>query len=319
MGLFDSKTKTTQNPFETNPWQPQQDYLKTGFAASKGALGTALASNAGISDFTADMNGVQTGALSASNSFNQSVMPGASGAVAAGSAAVGGLPGYQNNASDLYARTGADRTGAIINSAGQYANNPGLQGQIDSALGDVRKAFDQRVGGINSDASATGNINSTRAGVVESLARDDAMDRAATVSSQMRGDAWNNGLSLASQNMSDQFSQQAGANTQLGNSVGLGLDTMSTGAQIGQGALGQQFINGSLTQAQQQAEIEGLRAKGMSEMEIVSKYMGNVGGSYGQQGFTSQTETQPSIFQQVLGGAASVAGAYAGLRKPPVG
>jgi hypothetical protein len=314
VGLFSSKTKTTQDPFETNPWLPQQDYLKTGFGAAKTALNSNLATNAAIPDFTADMNGVQTGALSASNSFNQGLMPSANGAVAAGSAAVGGLGGYQANANSLYTNAGADRTGSIINSAGQFANNPGLQGQIDSALGDVRKAFDQNLSGINSDASATGNINSTRAGVVESLARDDAMDRSAQISSQMRGDAWNNGLSLASQNMSDQFSQQAGANTQLGNSVGLGLDTMSTGADMGQGALGQQFINGSLTQAQAQAEIEGLRAKGMSEQDIVAKYMGNVGGSYGQQGFTSTTTTSPSIFQQVLGGAASVAGAYAGLK-----
>ncbi len=312
--LFKSKTKTTQEPFETNPWAPQQSYLKEGMASASAGLATAQASNDAIPDFVADINPGQTAALDASTNFQNGVLPGANAAVTAGTAAIGGLGAFQGNAAQMVGAAGADRTGQIISNANQFANNPQLQANIDASLGDVRKAFDQDLSGINAMASGTGNINSTRAGTVEALARDDAMDRGAQISAQMRGDAWNKGIDTASMNISDQFSQAGQANAQLGASAAQGVDTLGAGQAMGQGALGQNLANASMTQAQAQAEIDGMRAKGMSDLEISQAYMTAVGGSYGNNGFTSSTKTTPSIFQQVLGGAASVAGAIGGFK-----
>ena len=146
------------------------------------------------------------------------------------------------------------------------------------------------------------------------MARDDAMDRGAQISAQMRGDAWNNGVQTASNNISDQFGQAANANQQVGQSAAQGVDTLASGQQIGQGALGQTLANGSMEQAQRQAEIDGMRAKGMSELEIAQSFMTAVGGSYGANGFGTKTNVSASPFQQLVGGISSVVGGIGALK-----
>lgn len=260
--LFKSKTTTTKQPFETNPWEAQQPYLQGGFDAAQSALNSGLSAQNPVTNYTASMNAGQQNAI---NTLSQNGMgvqgqaqtlqnAGAAGATqglqdyaqnasglygqimgqnptqslqgfnksmqgvanAAGNIDQGMLGQFSNNTQDLYNTAGQDSTSRIIGNAGQYADNPYLSGQIDAAINDVRKGFDQTVGGINGAATGTGNINSTRAGILESRALDDAMDRASSISSSMRGDAYANGLNIAQAENAQQFNNQLNANSQLG-------------------------------------------------------------------------------------------------------
>lgn len=312
--LFKSKTEVTQTPFETNPWKPQQGYLTSGFAGAESAKNNALASNAAITDFTADMTPEQIAAIRAGTSFAGNFAPKTDAVINAGSSTVGNLAQYGSNAGAFVQGFGQNRTGQVINDAGRMADSPYLQGQIDSAINDVNRGFKLDLGNINSGAVGTGNMNSTRAGVTESLARDDAMDRAAMVSSTMRGDAYGSGLDLASQNIDSMNRQMLDANSQLGLSASQGVDTMSAGYNMGQGALQDQAAGFAQFQMQNQAEIDGLRAKGVSEQEIMKYYMDTVGGNYGQQGFTSTASKTASPFQQLIGGATSIMGGIGAMK-----
>lgn len=294
--FFKSKTKTTENPFETNPWEPQQDYLKSGFNQGQQALDKALGTNT-------SMTPEQSQALRAMMAKGNGAVQGVSdAAIQAGQQGVGALGQFQQNAQQNYGMATADATGKIIGNAQQYADNPYMQGQIDAALGDVNKAFQRDQAGINAAASGSGNINSTRAGALEARALDDAMDRGAALSSGMRGDAYNMGLGMSQQENQRQVAQGMQANGQIGQGAGMALDFANTGYQMGQTGFKDAFGAASGFQN------EAIRAQG-ADMDLIQRYMQIVGGSYGNNGYTSQTTQSASPFQQLVGGAATIAGA----------
>lgn len=312
--FFKQKTTVTQSPFETNPWKAQQPYLQAGFSGAQSGMDKALATNAGIEDFVANMTPEQQRALQGGYDFSMNSTGTGQGMMNLGMSNAGSLTNFTNNAEGLVGAAGADRTDQIIANAGKFSDNPHIQANIDAALGDVRKAFDRNVGDINSAATGTGNINSTRAGTLEAYAADDAMDRAAAISAGMRGDAFSQGMSLASGNLSDQFAQSIGANQQVAQGAGMGLDTALSGFDLGSGAFSNAYGMSSEQQKQAQAEIDGMRAKGMSDLEIVKSYMQTVGGNYGSEGFTSSVSKSPSPFQQIVGGVSSAMGAWGGMK-----
>lgn len=226
--FFKGKTTVTKSPFETNPWKEQQGFLTDGFQKGASALDNAMAVNGG--DSVANMNGGQLSAIERLQSLGMGAAGNVSNAaLTAGMGAIGDLGTYSTNAQSIFDRAGTNRTGDIIAGGTQFADDPFLQGQIDAALGDVRKSFDGTVGGINSAATGTGNINSTRAAALEALALDDAMDRGAAISSQMRGAAYQSGLDRSMAMDAGQTQEMFGANSQIGQSAGMGLDFSRAG------------------------------------------------------------------------------------------
>lgn len=345
--LFGSKTKTTKNPYEQNPWEPQQDYLKYGFEQAKGALtdATKALPNA-IAPMTGDqtqfinsgvqssqqqstaLNGQMAGAVGQARQYGQQAqrqagqMQGAAGGVGQGL-----LGGYQAADQSGLAQTGV---GSVFGAADQFSNSAQVQGVIDSSLNDVSRAFQTERGNINGAASGGGNINSTRAGVLESRAFDDAADRAAQISSGIRMDALNKGIDTTLTNNAqniDRSAQQA----QLGLAAGgLKLEGQAAAADATRGAF--ESLNGAqgnavgqaaqYQQLQQQAQAFGLDLATIPQehqqkindmmrtgrMDLVTQYMQAIGGSYGGKGYTSTTSQSPSVFQQVVGGTAAVLG-----------
>ena len=313
MGLLSSLfggTKEVKTPFESNPWKPQQDYLKYGFEQGKGALTDAMKANDNITDYTADMTGGQVQDLGSIQGYGRDTIGGiAQSGIGTGLSTVGNFGQAGQNYGQLYTQAGQDPTQSILANAQAYANDPYLQGQIDSALGDVRKAFDQNVAGINSGASATGNINSTRAGTMEALAMDDAMDRGAQISSQMRGQAYQAGIDRAMTTQQNQFDNQFRTNAALEqNGIG-GFTMASNGAALGMGGLESSLAAGNQFQGQAQAEIDGQRERAASDLNLVGSYMGAIGGNYGSNGYQTQIQQKPGLFQTALG----VAGISGGL------
>ncbi len=307
--LFKSKTKTHNTPYEQNPWKPQEDYLKYGFGQAQDALTAAQKGFGQIGDFTADMTQGQMDAISG---ITQQGM-GASQDVAsmfgqAGQGLFGNLAAYGKNANDLYAQAGVDPTQSIIENAQAYADNPYVQGQIDSALGDVRKAFDGTVGDINGSATGSGNINSTRAGVLESMALDDAMDRSADISSGIRSAAYENGLNRAMSEHQQSWQNQLAANGLLGSSGMQGVGLMGQGLATGLQGFNDALSAQGMLQSQAQNEITGSIQQAMTPQDLIAQYMQTIGGSYGAHGFGTQVTQSASPFQQIMGGAATIAG-----------
>ena len=227
-----------------------------------------------------------------------------------GTAMVGDLGRSSVEANKYADLAGTDRTGQIIDRASQYAENPYMQSMIDGAIGDVNKGFQRDQGGINSAASGTGNINSSRAGVMEALALDDAMDRSGNISSTMRGNAYENGMNRSMLQDSQGMAERLSSIGALSSTGAMGADMLTAGLNTSQSGYNTALGAQSMLQAQAQAEIEGKRTRSREELDLVQQYMKNVGGNYGSQGFQSETKTTASPFQQIAGVATSLMGAF---------
>jgi hypothetical protein len=312
--LFKSKTEQVQAPFESNPWRPQQQYLKEGFSKGLGALNGALDQSGQIKDFTADLNPGQLDAIGALTATGMNTAQGVGNQMMTqGGATVGNVAQSGQAAQDFYARAGTDRTGQIIDRAGQYADNPYLQTQIDGAISDVNRGFQESRGQINAGATGTGNINSTRAGALEAISMDDAMDRAATITSGMRSSAYENGMNRSIGQDMQQTSDLLVGQQALGQTGAQGAGLLGSGLATQQegytGALGAQ----SMLQSQAQGEIDGLRDMSREDLDLIQRYMGLVGGNYGSNGFQTQINQSASPFQQIAGAVIGGMGAMKGF------
>lgn len=340
----------------------------------------------------------------------------------------GASQGVLDRSNQLY---GNGDVSGILSDAQKVADNPYLQSQIDNAISDVQRGFQNTQAQINANASGAGGMNSTRAGLLESRALEAAQRTAGNISSQMRSDAYNTGLNTALQNKSqnnallntqlgagqqqmgindqrmnlagqdlqtrlnannqfgagqqmaqdarntavsqtfdnamlgqgirnDQFSQtslahntnlsgydsllaalqgQVGAQNTAGNLLGSAAGTalnagtaglealMGNNAQRAQlGSIGNDLINGgfglasggnvsaydaaSRLQNQAQAEIDGRLGLNGAGLDLVAQYLGAIGGNYGTQGYQTSVSKSPSPFQQIVGGASSLIGAF---------
>ena len=97
---------------------------------------------------------------------------------------------------------------------------------MDAALRDsTRQLTEQTLPGINRAASATGNTNSSRAGIADALATRAYQDRAADVSADITNTLMNQ--SLAQQQRD--FANAMSANQGLANAFGTGMNTAFKG------------------------------------------------------------------------------------------
>lgn len=310
--LFKPQTETTKSPFESNPWKPQQEFIKKGFQAGSNALDNALDINSGVKDYTANLTQDQQRLIDGIKSHGTgAAMDASRAALGVGNANLGVADQFGSNAAAIYADAGQNRTDAVLNDAHKFADDPYLQGQIDAALGDVRKAFDRDVGDINAAATGSGNINSTRAGALEAIALDDAMDRAADISSSMRGQAYQAGIDRSMAMDDATFARRLAANGMIADAGAFGLGATGQGLQFGSAGLNDALAAESIRQEQAQREIDGQRQMSREELDLISRYMAAIGGNYGQSGYQTHISESPSIFNQIAGAALT----YAGLKK----
>lgn len=309
-GLFKSKTTTTKTPYEQNPWEPQQEFLTGGFDRGLSALDKALGVNSGITDFTADMNGQQTTALNTQFDLGMGTAQNIGDRmVNAGGDLASSLGQYAQNAQTMFGTNMGDRAGAIREQGFAMSDNPFIQGQIDAVSRDANQMLDLQSADVNSMASGTGNVNSTRAGVLDALNQQSAADRVADVSSRIRGDAFNMGMGMANDVDARVGAERMAANQAIGDVGRTGFDLMSRGYDTMAGGADDALRAGSAFQAQAQNEITGQQQMSRSEMDLINQYMQIVGGNYGSKGFNTTATKTASPFQQIAGGIAAVAGA----------
>ncbi|MBD3754219.1 MAG: hypothetical protein IE937_01090 [Gammaproteobacteria bacterium] len=307
--LFKSKTETTKQPFEQNPWKPQQPYLKAGFSQAQTALDKALAYNDSNPNTVANMNDGQISAIDGITGLGMNRSQDiANNAMNIGINSMGNVNEYASNAKDLFNKASADQTQGILDTASDYANDPNLQGQIDAALRDVSRNFKGTTADINAAATGSGNINSTRAGVMDAMAANDAQNRAADIAATMRGNAYQAGLDRAMQENQVQFDNMSSANSMLRDSGALGLDFATQGLNTSDAG-----FHGALTaqdrlQQQAQNEITGGQQASTIPLSLVQQYMQAIGANYGSNGFQTTVSKSPSPFQTIVGGIATAAG-----------
>lgn len=318
-----SNNKTAQTNAQTAPWKEQQPYLKTGFQSAAGLYKQYLDSPWYQGQLYAGMNGIQTGA--ANNAANYATGQGlglSQGMINDSQQFLGQSGNLLDSANRLANYAPGDPTQYNINNAGLYANNPALNGAIDAASRDVTRNLTENVlPGINRQAAGTGNTNSTRTGVAEGIALRGAQDRVGDIASTIRADAYNNGLNLSEQgrqtNMQGALQGQGMGLDALNAAIGRGMDLRNQGMQGTINMFDLQGRAGDKYQQDQQgyADANYQRWQGQYNQpwDLLSRYMGAVGGA--QYGSTTQSSTQTpgstmGAIQGALGGATAGLGLY---------
>lgn len=263
-------------------------YLERNYTGAEGALNSSIEQGAYGGQTYADMNPYSTagnnyignmGMINGQNSFDISQL---------GSQ-------FGQNYADMYGRSQEDRMGI----AQQYAldNSSPL---IQSAMrDDLRNLQENQLTGINQNASNTGNMNSSRAGVAEAVANRGYRDRYADTASTINNSLMNQ--SLGQQNQ--QFQDGLDSNRGLQQAYMRGIDGMGTSADwmIGAGNNFRNFDQGALND-------EKRRFEDSRDYELNQRI------AY-QQGILGNAETrspQNPIMQTANSGTAAFGGAMAG-------
>lgn len=309
--LFQSKTTAVKDPTAQAAFQTIQPALATAVGGGINLYNQVAANPAYSGPRVADLNPFQTQSADSLGSFAQGFTPNAS-TVASNAAFANLFPGmtFGSNAMDIFGRASMDPTQSIIGAAGQYANNPFVDGLIDASSRDVtRNLFERELPGINRAASGSGNLNSTRAGVESAIASRGAADRLADISSNIRSQFFGKGLDMAQGQFNQNLSNQLMANADLLRAGQFGMqglagtqDIAATGFKQGQAA-------GGVFNAQDQAQLDANKAVfDESIRNQLAVLAGLTGTAQAGQGFkgTAGTATQPSVASQI----ASLVGAF---------
>ena len=322
-GIGGSDKNTGATSTTVDPWKAQQPYLKTGFGAAAGLYNQYANAPYYQGQLYAGMNPYQTGAAdSAANYATGQGMALSPGMINDSRQFLGQGQNYINSANRLASWNPQDPTQQNIYNAGQYANNPYLNGAIDAASRDVTRNLTEDVlPGINRGASGAGNTNSTRTGIAEGVALRGAQDRIGDIASTIRADAYNNGIQTSEgarqANMGSYLQGQGMGADALYNAFGKGMDLRNQGMQGSVNMMDLMGRAGDKYQQDQQgyanANLQRWQGQYDQPWNALSRYMGNVGGSnWGSS--TQSTVNGAGGFmgglQGALGGAASGMGLY---------
>ena len=265
-----------------------QPFTKFGYQGGQDALKDVLATGAYGGPTYAGLNNMQTGGLNnqfgmGGNAFNYG-----NNLAAAGS-------GFGGNYQNLYDQA---QGGQAMDNAIAYANDNSSP-LVDAAMRDsTRMLTEQTMPGINRAASATGNTNSSRAGIADAMAVRDYSDRAADTSANIQNKLINQSLT---QQQND-FTNSMSANRGLANTFTTGLNSGFKGA-------GQMVNAGGAFQKDSQNQMnddrDNFQRQRDFEFDQYNKYMGGILG----RAPTSGSRYTPNLVDPTM---AAVNGAMAG-------
>lgn len=316
-GASDSKGAVAN----TAPWKAQQPFLKTGFNAAAGLYGQYADAPYYQGQLYAGMNGMQQGATNSAAGYAQGQgMDLSQGMINDSQQYLAQSGNYINNTNRLANFNPADPTQQNIQNAGQYADNPYINGAIDAASRDVTRNLTEDVlPGINRQAAGGGNTNSTRTGVAEGIALRGAQDRIGDISSTIRADAYNNGLQTSEgarqANMSGMLQGQTTGLDAQNITVGRGMDLRNQGMQGTVNMLDLMGRAGDKYQADQQGYADANFARWQGQYnqpwDTLNNYMGAVGGTnWGSQTQSTTPGSTMGAIKGALGGASAGLGLY---------
>ncbi|QZP08170.1 hypothetical protein [Caenibius sp. WL] len=325
MGLFGGSTKTTtKESFDTGPSSWQKGYLDPLFQGAKDAYDKAAGTPYYQGDLYAGMSPEAKSALDNLRKYASGEGLNAASSISNIGKSMAGYADKAGSSLDKYLElAGADNTDAIMSAAGKYADNPYLQAQIDGAAGDItRNLRENLLPSIDRSASASGNINSSRAGIASGIAQRGAAEEIAQIGANLRSQAWNNGLNMAQGDLDrkiNAYGKAGDAYARLGSS---GIDALAKGAQLGYDAYGQITGTYDREQADQQGELDAAYQKWQGQdqrdFDLLNRYANIVAGNqWGQSGTstsTSKTKQSGGVLGGILGAVATGAGAYFGAK-----
>lgn len=263
----------------------------------------------------AGLNNFQTGAANTLGGFSNQFTPMAQNAAAGlGMANIGAGANFGSNAQGIFNQFSGDPTQQIISAAGQYANNPYVNGLIDASSRDVvRNLFENELTGAGLRATGTGNTNSTRAGVESAILQRGAADRLADMSSDIRSKFFGQGLGMAQNQYNQNLSNMLQANQGLMQAGQFGLDAFGGAQNLATTGFGQGQAAGGVFQGQNQAELDAARSQfdeGLANrLAVLQNLQGNTQSGQGFRSVAGVTPgaTSPSKASQI--GSLALAGA----------
>lgn len=223
-----------------------------------------------------------------------------------GSNIMGQTTGFGQNANALY-----DQYMGMADSAGNdrmatamdYANN-NVDALANVALRDSRRNLDSSLQQGNLNASGTGNMNSSRAGVSDAIARRDFDDRAADVRTGLQNQLIDRSLQQQARQFSDRgdaLNAAGGANQNIMGAYGMGMNAAGEGANFGMNA-------GNFLQQQEQNRLNDMRNRFEGDRDFEFDMRERYGqGILAQGGRTSNTAeiNKADPLQSAIGAAGS--------------
>jgi len=278
-----------------NQYKPYVDAnLKGGEAALDGVLSTGAYGGQTL----AGPNQFQTGTANTMGAYGTNMMN-------SGNAMMGANSGFGTNSANMYGQfqgmaqdAQRDRLGTAMDYAS--ANSGGL---VDSAMRDDRRNLQENtLTGIDLGASGSGNMNSSRAGVAEAVAKRGYDDRRADVATNIQNSLIDRSLNQQSQQFSDQGAALQGAgqaNQGMSSAYNTGLNTLGQGSNFGMNA-------GNALQGYDQAALSDQQANFERQRDFeMQQRMNYQSGMLGQAPNSSQNvkPTTADPLQGAIGGA----------------
>ena len=282
-----------------NQYKP---YVDANLSGASGALDGVLSTGAYQGDTYAGPNAFQTGTANSMGNLS-------SGMIGNGNNMLASNANFGNNSQGLYNQFQGMSEAAQndrLSTANTYAAN-NSDALVNSAMrDDMRNLNENTLTGIDLNASNTGNMNSSRAGVAGAVAQRGFDDRRADVAMGIQDRLVDRSLAQQAQQFSDQGRalQSAGtANDGISSAYNMGLNTVGEGANFGMNA-------GNSLQGYSQAELDDLRRRFESnrdfEMEQRSNYQNGILG----RAPNSSQSVRPSMANPF---AAAMSGAMTGF------
>lgn len=238
MGLMgaNKQAKAMDRANENNmaSFRMYEPYVSGNLGAANSALGGVLSTGAYQGPTYAGANEYNLGTATNMGNIGRNMQN-------TGSAIMGQTTGFGGNANALYDQyidmadaAGEDRMATAMD----YAND-NVDALADVALRDSRRNLASNLQQGNLNASGTGNMNSSRAGVADAIARRDFDDRAADVRASLQDQLIDRSLQQQARQFSDRgdaLNAAGGANRGIMDAYGLGMSGAAMGGEFGMNA-----------------------------------------------------------------------------------
>lgn len=256
-------------------------YLEYGYKGGQAGLDYSLDKGAYTGDTYANMNDMSTAGYNYMNNFGMGQMNNAQNFMNQGA-------NFANNYSNLYNQAGQNAIGDATN----YAINNSSP-LVQAAMRDsTRQLNEQTLPGINMAASGSGNVNSSRAGVADAVARRSYDDRMADVTSNIQDNLANRYLT---QNQ-NQFANQMNANQALANTYNQGFGMGGNIANMMTGA-------GNAFQTDAQNQINADKAQFEDDRDFqLNQYNKFMSGILGKAPSNSSQNVKPNLYNPNMSG-----------------
>jgi len=318
--LFKSKKSTTTQTSESKPWSQAIPILQKvlndaeKLYTSEGGINQDFVDKE-VSKLTPEMQNSVKQLLNSSE-----VKSSLDSATTAAKSGASGIDTAKSLLSNLASNGGI--TAKDINSmTSALYDSDTVKSQTDQLGKTVRDQLAGNIQDINQSSTSSGNMGSSRAGVAEGVAKGKAAEAIATGVADIQNTARTTAQQAALNTLQNNQSTQLNAANQLGSlgtsSAGLLNQTANQYNQVYQNAL--QGSNVLQTQAQNVADTNWFNKVGQQQQGWANLgNLANIAGSIGSMGGTStgtakQSGGGNSMFNNILGGVSTGAGAYGAI------